>query len=73
MLFRSVRLDDAAEGYPNVTQGFWVGAVSESVQQFSYDFTLTGTNDNWKFAVSNWAEDVHAVILLDNLRIEKIA
>lgn len=68
-----VRLDDAAEGYPNVTQGFWVGAVSESVQQFSYDFTLTGTNDNWKFAVSNWAEDVHAVILLDNLRIEKIA
>ena len=41
-----VRLDDAAEGYPNATQGFWVGSVSESVQQFSHEFTLTGTNDN---------------------------
>ena len=68
-----MRLNDAAENYPNVQKGLWVGAVSEDVQQFSEEFTLTGTNDNWKLCLSNWGSDVHAVILIDDLKIEKVA
>ena len=59
--------------YPEVHQAFWVGSVSETVQQFSFEYQITGESDEWKFCVSNWGSDVHATILLDNLKIEKVA
>ncbi len=67
-----MRWDDGKD-YPNIQNGLWVGSVSETVQQYSFDFTLTGESDEWKFSLSNWGADVHATILLDNLKIEKIA
>ena len=67
-----VRWDDYAAGYPNATQGFWVGAKSTEVQQFDHTFTLTGDSDGWLFSLSNWAANINATILIDNLKIEKV-
>lgn len=67
-----MRWDDGAT-YPEVHEAFWVGSVSETEQQFSHEFQITGDSDEWKFCLSNWGSDVHATILLDNLKIEKIA
>ena len=67
-----IRWDDGVT-YPEVHQAFWVGSVSETVQQFSFEYQITGESDEWKFCVSNWGSDVHATILLDNLKIEKVA